>query len=130
MSAWIVSAGSEGRDYTEYFFRFGMAFVGGEGQRASMKQVAADDVVLLKRGLSEFIAAGTVVVRNEVASGDGDKEWLRDFDGWDLAAYCNVDWHVPTQPVPATGLRMGTIYRTRSTWLLPNNSLVLRRNHS
>ncbi len=112
MATWIVSAGAEGRDYTEYFFRFGMAFVGGEGQRASMKQVRAGDTILLKRGLSEFVAAGQVVERNGIASGDGDKEWLRDFDGWDLAGYCYVDWHIPAQADPATGLRMGTIYQT------------------
>ena len=39
MATWIVSAGAEGRDYTEYFYRFGMAFVGGDSQRAKMKKV-------------------------------------------------------------------------------------------
>jgi hypothetical protein len=112
MATWIVSAGSDGRDYTEYFTRFGMAFVGGPSPRASMTQVAIGDAILLKRGLTELVAAGTVVQRNGVHSGDGDKDWLRDFDGWDLPAYCFVDWHVPLHPQPATGLRMGTIYQT------------------
>lgn len=112
MATWIVSAGSYGREYADQFFRFGMAFVGGDSQRATMARVSAGDTILLKRGVSEFLAAGTVVARDGVASGDGDKEWLRDFDGWDLAAYCYVDWHVPEQPIPAQGLRIGTIYET------------------
>jgi hypothetical protein len=118
MAMWIISAGAEGRDYTEYFQRFGMAFVGGAPQRATMKQVKVGDVILLKRGLTEIVAAGTVVDRNGGHSGDGDKEWLRDFDGWDLAGYCYVDWHVPATPEPATGLRMGTIYQTSQPQLM------------
>ena len=31
---------------------------------------------------------GTVVERDGRAGGDGDKAWLRDFDGWDLRGYC------------------------------------------
>jgi hypothetical protein len=112
MAMWVISAGADGRDYTEYFRHFGMAFVGGESQRAAMRQVKVGDVILLKRGLREIVAAGTVVERNGRYSGDGDKEWLRDFDGWDLAGYCYVDWHVPATPEPSPGLRMGTIYQT------------------
>jgi hypothetical protein len=112
MTTWIVSAGAEGRDYTEYFYRSGMAFVGGDSQRAAMAQVVAGDIVLLKRGLSEFLAAGRVVERDGHVGGDGDRDWLRDFDGWDLAAYRFVEWHVPPQPLPTVGLRMGTIYQT------------------
>jgi hypothetical protein len=74
--------------------------------------VRAGDTILLKRGLSEFLAAGTIVTRAGAVSGDGDKEWLHDFDGWELSAHCHVEWHVPTQPLPAQGLRMGTIYET------------------
>lgn len=112
MATWIISAGAEGRDYTEYFLDYGLAFVGGDSQRAAMKQIALGDVILLKRGLSEFVAAGIVVERGGVHSGDGDKPWLRDFDGWELPAYCHVEWHVSPKPEPATGLRMGTIYQT------------------
>lgn len=107
MATWIVSAGAEGRDYTEYFYRFGMAFVGGDSQRAAMAKVAPGDTILLKRGIAEFLAAGNVVAR-----ADGDKEWLSDFDGWDLGGYCYVEWHVAAQPQPASGLRIGTIYQT------------------
>lgn len=112
MTTWIVSAGAEGRDYTEYFYRFGMAFVGGESQRATMAKVAPGDTILLKRGTSESLAAGTVVERDGRTGGDGDKTWLSDFDGWDLSAYCYVEWHVAPQPEPASGLKMGTIYQT------------------
>ena len=112
MKTWIVSAGAEGRDYAKDFFRFGMAFVGGKSQRETMKRVAAGDAILLKRGTTEFLAAGTIVERSGPAVGDGDKAWLNDFDGWDLGGYCYVDWHKPDQPERATGLRIGTIYET------------------
>jgi hypothetical protein len=116
MTTWIVAAGAEGRDYTEFFYRFGMAFVGGDSQRATMKKVSAGDTILLKRGTSVFLAAGTVVERNGRAVGDDDKEkeWLNDFDGWDLRGYCNVDWYKAHPPEPTTGLRIGTIYETTS----------------
>ena len=125
MTTWVVSAGAEGRDYTEYFYRSGMAFVGGDSQRAAMAQVAAGDIVLLKRGLTEFLAAGRVVERDGRVGGDGDKDWLRDFDGWDLAAYRFVEWHVPPQPHPAVGLRMGTIYQTMRTENLTASAALL-----
>lgn len=115
MTTWIVSAGDRGRDYAEDFFRFGMAFVGGDPDRKYMKQVAVGDTIILKRGISEFLAAGKVVEREGIASGDGDKEWLRDFDGWDLAAWCHVEWHRPEKAEPAPGLRIGTIYQTHQS---------------
>lgn len=112
MAVWIVTAGSFGRDYADAFYRFGMAFVGGDNQCAAIRGVQAGDFILLKRGITEFVAAGIVVERNGRVSGDGDKDWLRDFDGWDLRAYCHVEWHVSPQPVPAQGLRQGTIYQS------------------
>lgn len=112
MAVWIVSAGWLGRDYADAFYKFGMAFVGGDKQCSTMGSVQERDLILLKRGMSEFLAAGTVVKRNGAVSGHGDKDWLRDFDGWDLPAYCFVEWHVPPQPLPAQGLRVGTIYRS------------------
>ncbi|WP_018952442.1 hypothetical protein [Thioalkalivibrio sulfidiphilus] len=112
MAVWIVSAGSSGRDYADAFYKFGMAFVGGGNQCSAMGRVQEGDIILLKRGVSEFLSAGIVVNRNGVVSGNGDKDWLRDFDGWDLPAYCHVEWHVSPQPVPAQGLRQGTIYKS------------------
>ena len=41
MATWIVSAGSYGREYADQYFRFGMAFVGGDQQRARMARVRA-----------------------------------------------------------------------------------------
>lgn len=131
MATWIVSAGAEGRDYTEFFYRFGMAFVGGKSQRAAMAKVAAGDTILLKRGIAEFLAAGTVVERNGHACGDGDKAWLSDFDGWDLGSYCYVDWHVAPQPEPASGLRIGTIYQTaRPDHIAVSAKLLVAPMHS
>ncbi len=89
-----------------------MAFVGGAAQREAMREVAAGDIVLLKRGLAGICAVGEVVVRDGAATGDADLPWLQDFDGWDLSGWCHVDWRIATQLRPAAGLRPGTIYRT------------------
>lgn len=106
---WQIAAGSQGRDYTSDFLRFGMAFVGGDGPCATMVSVEAGDCVLLKRGRSELVAAGRVVVRDGRHRGDSDKPWLRDFDGWDLRAWCYVDWHLPSAPIAVTGFTRNTI---------------------
>jgi len=109
---WQIAAGSKGRNYADRFLRHGIAFVGGENQVAAMRQVAVGDIVLLKRGLSEIVAVGEVVRRNGVHRGESDKEWLRDFDGWDLPAYCYVDWRVPANALHTDGLTRATIQRT------------------
>lgn len=115
MTTWIVTAGAYGRDYSKYFIRSGMAFVDDSQQEEVFKQVKKGDILLLKQGLSSFVAAGRVVERNGVVSGNGDKDWLSDFDGWCLNAYCNVEWHVPSEPINATGLKMGTIYQANQS---------------
>ena len=50
---------------------------------------------------------------NGTHQGNGDKDWLLDFDGWELPAYCYVNWHVPEQPVPTDGLTRNTIQRVQ-----------------
>jgi len=108
---WQIAAGAEGREYSEDFIRYGLAFVGGHKQCDRMKRVRPGDRILLKRGLGHIVAAGEVVERNGVHSGDGDKDWLRDYDGWDLQAYCFVEWHKPSELVEVQGLTYGTIHR-------------------
>lgn len=107
---WQVAAGSMGRDYTDRFLRHGMAFVGGEDQCSTLDvSVQLDEKIILKRGLSQIVAVGRVVARDGKFKGNGDKEWLRDFDGWDLQAWCYVDWHKPSGPVQTSGLTRATI---------------------
>lgn len=106
---WQVAAGSSGRDYAERFLEFGMAFVGGETQIATMKEVSVGDIVLLKRGLSEVVAVGEVV-----KTGQENKTWLQDFDGWVLSGYCYVNWHVPDNPIQTNGLTRATIQRVHN----------------
>jgi hypothetical protein len=109
---WQVSAGSEGSDrgYEKFFLRHGMAFVGLAYE--AMQQIDVGNIVLLKRGSSEIVTAGEVVQRNGVHRGEGDKEWLQDFDGWDLSAYCYVDWRVPPKkPLLTKGLAQPAITR-------------------
>ena len=91
MAYWQIAAGSDGRDYSEYFLKHGIAFVGGDNQTQTMEHVEEGDIVVLKIGKT-MKAAGTVVKRNGTHRGCYDKEWIRDVDGWDLPAYCYVDW--------------------------------------
>ena len=108
---WQIAAGSWGRDYSNRFLEFGMAFVGGSKQIATMEQVEQGDIVVLKQGTQKILAAGIVTQRDSKHRGCADKEWLRDFDGWDLQAYCYVDWKKPVQPVSTEGLTRWTIQR-------------------
>jgi hypothetical protein len=108
---WQIAAGSEGRDYAADFLRFGMAFVGGDVQCQTMAKVNVGDCVILKQGKTQMVAAGLVVERNGAHRGDSDKQWLRDFDGWDLRAWCNVDWHVPKSPTDVSGFTRNTIQK-------------------
>lgn len=112
---WQIAAGSDSREYSRDFLKYGMAFVGGKTQTAAMSQVRVGQRVILKRGLTQIIAAGTVVERNgkcignATLSNEEDKHWLRDYDGWDLPAYCFVDWHKPETPRTVKGLTRKTI---------------------
>ena len=125
MRYWQVAAGSFGRDYTEYFLKFGMAFVGGETPIANLMQVEVGDVIILKKGMSQIIAIGKIVERKGKFKGRGDKSWLRDFDGWDLEAYCYVDWHVPKTPLQTNGLTRATIQKVKKANLIHEANQIL-----
>ena len=118
MAVWQVAAGSLGRDYSDRFLHHGIAFVGGDAACAAMEQVKLGDTLILKRGLYLVIAVGVVVERNGICRSAGDKEWLRDFDGWDLQAWCNVDWHQPDTPYHTTGLTQTTLQGVKQQHLV------------
>ena len=113
MKYWQIAAGSEGRDYSEDFLRFGMAFVGDKSPMKRLSEVEIGDRIILKRGMSRIVAAGEVVERDGQHRGENDKHWLMDFDGWELPGYCFVDWHEPEKASKKTilpkGLTRGTI---------------------
>jgi hypothetical protein len=122
MNYWQVAAGSDQRDYTQDFLKYGMAFVGGETPVETMKAVECGDRVILKRGMSQIVAVGTVVERNGKCKGNAcdeqaerDRQWLRDYDGWDLSAYCIVEWHRPAEPATVKGLTRATIQQVWQT---------------
>jgi len=108
---WQVSAGDEGRDYTDTFLKYGLAFVGGDKQINQMLQVKLGDRIILKSGLSKISSIGEVVEKNGKSVGNGDKEWLMDFDGWILPAYCYVAWREFKREQPLIQLTRGTIKR-------------------
>src|SRR4051794_15582119 len=73
-----------------------------------MKKVEKVDVVILRKGLKKIAAVGIVVEHEGERVGfadaeDEDKEWLLDFDGWELPAYCYVEWRKPDESEQVNG---------------------------
>jgi len=108
-SYWQLAAGAEGRDYSDWFLQHGVAFVGGKPQVATILQIKPGDRLALKRGTSQLIAVGIAQERSGKVVGQDDKQWLRDFDGWDLPGYCYVDWNRLSEPLDCKGFIQGTI---------------------
>ena len=125
MTFWQIAAGSLGRDYSDRFLRHGLAFVGGDWQCDVMDEVRPGDVVILKRGMSQIVAVGEVVERDGRCRGWNDKSWLRDFDGWNLAAWCNVEWRVPDTPLETSGLTRATIQKIGMSHIIDLASAML-----
>ncbi|MXX40122.1 MAG: hypothetical protein F4Z85_19025, partial [Gemmatimonadetes bacterium] len=122
---WQISAGSDQRDYSDLFLKYGIAFVGGGLEE---KNVNLGDIMVLKQGKRAIKAAGIVVERDGIYRGYVDeegyvvdeegrenremrREWLLDHDGWVLPEFCYVDWKKPSKPIPVRGLNIGTIQR-------------------
>lgn len=116
---WQIAAGSAGRDYSKLFLKFGMAFFGAGATK--LENINIGDTVILKQGITGISAAGKVVQRDGEHRGNHyedspdkkDKEWLLDVDGWDLPAWCYVDWRMPDggKAISVPGLTRGTISR-------------------
>ena len=104
MTYWQIASGSDGRNYSKYFLKYGMAFVGSEFEHR-MRQVNEGDIIVLKTG-KEILAAGRVSL-----VGHEDKEWLNNFDGWILSAYCYVDWKKPESQISNSSLDQRAICR-------------------
>lgn len=121
MTYWQIAAGANGRDYSHDFLRYGMAFVGGHGNEKAMSEVREGDMILLKQGLSRILAVGQVVKRAGHSVGhaakEPDKDWLFHYDGWELPAYCHVDWRKSAPPKQLEGrpLSRSAIDRVQQT---------------
>ncbi len=103
---WQIAAGYQGRRYGELFLKYGMAFI---GDKTRMDKVSVGDILVLKDGKTAIRAVGEVQ-RNA----DGDKDWLKDFDGWDLSHYKYVNWKIPLngkEGVKGLGLVQGMLKR-------------------
>ena len=125
---WQIACGSAGRDYADYFLKFGMAFVGGQKNIDQMRLVEAGDHMILKRGTSSILAVGLVT---EAWNEDEAKHWLRDVDGWDLRANCRVKWHEVDENGgrTVTGLTRSTLQRVHQQELI-NVARELMENNS
>lgn len=111
ISYYQVAAGSFARNYGELFLKFGMAFVGWGKDFNLMKELRVGDRLILKQGTKKIKAVGIVCCRDGKCFGDHyedsdqgrdqnkdrGKNWLDDFDGWDLPHYCYVRWHEPEE---------------------------------
>lgn len=113
MRYWSVVAGAEGRDYTDAFLKYGLAFVGHKSGPSLLEKVHTGDCLLLRKGTSQIVAVGLAVERNGAACGEGDKEWLSDFDGWELPYYRYVDWHPLAKASDRARFSRGTLKKVR-----------------
>jgi len=102
MTYWQVAAGDRGREYSDLFFKYGIMCVGGDNQK-TLRNIKEGDIVILKRGRSEILGAGKIIERDGIVNAE-DEKWLGDFDGWNLKAYANVEWHRPEESIQAPQL--------------------------
>lgn len=114
---WRITSGSDGRDYSKYFLKYGIAFVGGDNQTQTMEHVEEGDIVVLTSG-NTIKAVGRVT-----RVGDKAKEWLKDFDGWILSSYCHVDWKIPTEEISI--YRGRTIHKIHKTDVINIADIIL-----
>lgn len=107
---WLVANGSKGRDYSdEIFLKYGIAGVGGKGNKKRISQTEPGDIVVLKQGMQKILAAGKVVEREGYHTREG-KKWMTYLDGWEIEQYCYIDWKRPDgvdkKGVDVSGLNM------------------------
>ncbi|MDP8974758.1 MAG: hypothetical protein M3N45_16705 [Actinomycetota bacterium] len=105
VSYWQVGSGQGDREYSREFLDYGIAAVGDSG---TMKKVRNGDIVVLRKGVKEIIAVGKVTEYKGQFKGCADAEdegkgWLWDFDGWELPAYCYVEWRKLNKPEQIDG---------------------------
>lgn len=102
---WQVGSGQEGkRSYSGECLKYGMAFAGERYWKGGIEKVKEGDFVVLRYSTKKIVAVGRVVEHDGEVNGCATEEkkgWLKDFDGWDLPAYCYVKWHKPYEPVDA-----------------------------
>lgn len=132
---WQVGSGQEGRrSYSRECLKFGMAFAGDGYWRRGIEEVEKGDFVVLRYGAKKIVAVGKVVEHNGEVKGcatEEKKSWLKDFDGWDLPAYCYVEWHKPhdpecsRKPLPQSGFSRlkDAEYREQARQIFENNDV-------
>jgi len=110
-----MAAGFEDRGYWKYFYKYGVACVGGKRNITRfLRDVAQDDILILKEGTTSIRAVGKVIVQPKMAKESSLLKLSKDdlfyhFDGWLLPAYCVVEWKKPANPVHVKGLTRGTL---------------------
>lgn len=96
-----VGSGQEGgRSYGGECLKHGMAFAGEGYWKGGIERVKEGDFVVLRYSTKKIVAVGKVVEHDGEVNGCATEEkqsWLKDFDGWDLPAYCYVEWHKPDE---------------------------------
>ncbi len=103
VSSWQVGSGQGDRGCIRGFLDYRIAAV---VDSETMEKVREGDIVVLRQGTRRIVAAGRAS-RHEGAvtglAGEERKSWLKDFDGWDLPAYCYVEWRKPNKPEQISG---------------------------
>jgi len=112
LTIWVVAAGRKGRDYSKYFFKYGMLFIGGVDYEDKVKNISIGDIILLKKGASKVIAVGKAIERNGEGFGIDNSGWLSDFDGWELKFYHHVEWYQLEKPKNIVGKFRGRFMKS------------------
>lgn len=105
-SYWQVGSGKGDRFYYKECLDYGVACVGEGYWETAVSKVEEGDVVILRKGIEEIVAVGRVCNPGDGSKGladpkDTGKNWLYHFDGWELPAYCHVEWHEPDEHWPS-----------------------------
>ncbi len=127
---WQIASGAYGRDYSEFFIRYGIAsFFWQENDKALklLSTIQKGDIIILKSGITVIKAVGKVVEKLGKVTGYGDKDWL-DFDGWQQPYYVYVEWYCPPKPfsISISGLKQGTISGIEQTHIKNTADLLLK----
>jgi hypothetical protein len=87
---WQVGSGAKQRDLTDLFLEFGVYAINVIDVEDELKQMAQDDIIILKKGIDTIKAIG-VVVDNLI-----HMPKFFDADGWGFIQYKFVKWYKPT----------------------------------
>lgn len=106
---WQVSPGSDGRDYSSIFLKYGVMFIGddldGKAYKSFANKVQIGDLVILRKGCQK--GTWDVIAVGQVQSEYFFADIFEDVDGWDLRHCRRVQWIETDKYRDKRGFAMG-----------------------